>query len=349
MKIIIFTISGIGTAILFTPTLIEIRKNFNKDEIVLLAKNKTIADIISGSNYVNKIIIFNKYNFFNKIKLLLKLRKQKFDYSITTFPSNKFQFNLFAFIIGAKKRITHKYKVGKIKTFPFLQNIKIIADEKLHDVEQNLNLLKGLGIKKKDFKKKVFFYISKEDKKFADNFFNKNRLNNYKIIGIHPGCKKEDKLRRWPEKRFIKLINKLNLNKKIKILLFSGPDERDTIKKIYKKLRVKPFIIESKEIKKIGAIINKCNIFLSTDSGLGHIAAALETPVIAIFGPANYNRTRPYGKRCYVIHSNLKKPLLKYPFESTSCRLNTKKTKESLRKISTKEVLKKINSLLTQK
>jgi len=345
-KIIVFALSGIGNAILFTPTLIQIRKRMPDFKIILFAKNRAIADIFSGSNYVDKIIIFNNYNFLRKIFLLLKLRKENFDYSITAFPSNKFQFNLLAFFIGAKKRVTHSYKIGRLKTLSFLQNIKISANPNLHDVEQNINLLKCIGISNKNLKKRVFFSLSKDNINFAKRFFNENHLNNSKVIGIHPGCKKEDYVKRWPEKRFIELINKINSLTKLKIILFSGPDEKETVKNIYKKLKIKPIIFEDKNLKNVAGIIKNCDLLLTTDSGLGHIAAALDTPVIAIVGPANYNRTRPYGKNCYVIHPNLKEPLLKYPFYSTSNKINPKKAKESLEKISVEEVYKKIISLI---
>ncbi len=344
-KIIIFNISGIGNAILFTPTLKKLREKFKKFKIVLFVRNRAIADIFSGSKYVDKIIIFNNKNLLQKIRVLNRLRKFKWDYSITAFPSNKFQFNLLAFLVGAKKRITHRYNVGRIKTLSFLQNTKILVNEDIHDVEQNINLLKAFKIKDNK-REKIFFHISNKDRYFAKNFFQKKDLNKFRVIGIHPGCKKKDKARRWPRKNFIRLINKLNEDKKNKVFLFSGPDEEEFVKSIYKKIKEKPLVIKEKNLKSTGAIIERCKLFLSTDSGLGHIAAALKVPTIAIFGPANYKRTGPYGKRCYVIHANLKKPLLKYPFKSTSDKLNIKKAKESLEKISVEEVFKKINSLI---
>ena len=107
-KIIIIAVSGIGNAILFTPTLVNLRKKFPKSRIVIFSRNKAIADIFEGSGYADKIITFDNYNIIKRLQTLIKIRSQKFDYSITAFPSNKFQFNILAFIIGARKRITHK-------------------------------------------------------------------------------------------------------------------------------------------------------------------------------------------------------------------------------------------------
>ena len=143
MKILVILASGIGNSILFGPTLKEIRKNHPQARIDLFVTKKAFAEPFTQSNLINKVYSYNG------VKTLIELRKQKYDTSITAFPSNRWQFNLFAFIVGAKLRITHAYKVGKIKTLSFLQNKKTLAkiingidegvDENLANIDKDLD------------------------------------------------------------------------------------------------------------------------------------------------------------------------------------------------------------------
>lgn len=309
MKILIILASGIGNSILFSPTLKELRKNHKNAKIDIFAYKKQFAEPFKDSKLTNKIHIYEG------IKTALKLRKEKYDISITAFPSNKWQFNLFAFLIGAKKRLTHSYKVGKIKTLSFLQNLKIPADEKLHDVEQNLNLLKLLSIRIPK-NNELFFHISKNNRSFADNFIKKNRLKGRYLIGIHPGSGPLS-WKKAPDKYFLDEIPKIN-NTKIKnsfILIFGGPEENEIKERFHNLIKTSKIIEEN--LKNTAALIRKCDYFLTNDTGLMHIAVAMKKPKItAFFNGTNPIRTAPYTKNAKIIM--LKQNKLKYPFLSTN-------------------------------
>jgi len=342
LRIIIFCLSGIGNTILFTPTLRILRKSLPKAEITLLVRQRSFAECISNSKFTDKIIVFNG-SISNRLKLLLKLRKEHYDISITPIPSNRFEFNLFAFLVGAKIRLIHKYKVGNVLSF--LQNDFILADEKLHDVENNINLIEHLGINADKEKRGLIFETSKEDEKYALDFIKKNALQKSTLIGIHPGTSKTALYRRWPQQNFSNLINTILEEYKARILLFEGPDEPGLAIEILRDVNGKDrvVIVKDNTLKQNAAIIWHCKLFISTDSGLGHIAAAKQVPVITLFGPANPNRTRPYGKKVIVIQ---KSPILiKYPFYSTNP-TPTGDYKESLDKITVEDVLKEVERFL---
>jgi len=348
-KILVICASGIGNTILFTPTLETLRKEI-KVKITLFVTKQEFAEPISGSRLVDEIMVFdNDKNLFEKIKNIIKLRREKFDYSITAFPSNRWQFNIFAFLVGAKKRITHSYKVGKLRTLSFLQDVKVPAKERLHDVEQNLNLLRALNINPKRKKRELLFYVNSEDKEFANEWLKKNKISKKNfLVGIHPGCKKSTRYRRWPKENFVKIINNL-IKRKKKMLLFAGPDEIEEVIWMYNQYKEKDrvFLIREKGLKHAAALIAKCRMFICTDSGLGHIATALRVPTLAIFGPAQASRTRPYGKYGHYISSNLpRSSCLKYPFQSTSSKIKCKKNFKYLTNIKVEGVMRRINKIL---
>jgi ADP-heptose:LPS heptosyltransferase len=341
-RIVIFCLSGIGNTILFTPTLRILREKFPKTKITAVFHNSATAEVMRGSLSVDEIIVFNG-SFFKKLGLLSYLKNKKFDISITAFPSNRFEFNLFSWLVNAKTRITHSYKIGKVATLSFLQNKKIQANENLHDVIQNLNLLKLMNI---DFKKeniKLFFHLEKKDRLFANRFFIKNKLGGKRVIAIHPGTKKKDAIRRWDKEKFAELINLLLKDKKMRIVLFKGPDEEDVADYIYEKTGKKAIMAENLNLKKVGALIEKCSVFIGTDSGLGHIAAAFGVKTLVIFGPANPTRTIPYGEHTAYIRAKCPcSPALKYPFWSTSDKIICNNNLQCLKKLYPHEIYEEL-------
>jgi len=236
-KIIILCLSAIGNTILFTPTLKVLRKRFPKARIDMLVREKTFAEVLKGSRFVDNIyIIKERKGVLKKMNLFLKLRKNKYDISINAFPSNRLGFNVVAFLIGARTRITHGYNNSKLKTLSFLQNKKIKANPSIHDVEQNFNFLKLFGVDINKEKKELIFYISKKDKDFARQFFKKNKIKK-PIVALQPGASILAPYREWPKENFIKLADMLIEKLDITVLVFEGPDEPGIANEIISKMK----------------------------------------------------------------------------------------------------------------
>ena len=313
MKILVILASGIGNSILFSPVISALKKNHPHSQIDIFAYNYVFAEPFRGSDLVDRIYYFEGF------KTILKLKKQKYDVSITAFPSNKWQFNLFAFLVDAKERLTHSYEIGRIKTLSFLQNKKIPADEKLHDVEQNLNLLKMLNLPILG-DKMVFFKILEENELFAQDFIKKNHLNGKYLIGIHPGSGNiEYKIA--PLEKFSEIVRR-EINTNSAILLFGSKDERkikEELKSILEKNNKNPIYTIETSLKNTASLIKKCDIFISNDTGLMHIASTSKnTKIIALFNGTNLIRTRPYAKNAELVILSENK--LRYPFWNTSAK-----------------------------
>ncbi|MDD5638651.1 MAG: glycosyltransferase family 9 protein, partial [Candidatus Pacebacteria bacterium] len=223
----------------------------------------------------------------------------------------------------------------------------------IHDVDQNMNLLKIFGLNPDNEERKLTFYISEEDKKFAEDFLKKNHLENDSLVGIHPGAggainkNWQGFSKRWPEENFIKLCDKLIEEKSAKILIFGGPEEIELKNKIRNLSNYKENItLINKSLKHSAAIIQRCNLFISNDSGLMHIATVFNVPTIGIFGPSDYKRTTPYGENSYIVRKDLPcSPCLKYPFHLTSSKIKCKRNFECLKDITVKDVIDEINEI----
>lgn len=280
---------------MFTPVLEVIKKNFPRSKIDFLFYVKSNEKIIKKFPNTNEVYFTNR-KIINFLKIAKELRRKKYDISIVTSGPKPLKGILGSILIGANIQCGEiNWIKGKYKYF-------IKKEENLHRVEANLKLVEKLA-EINDIEKKYRYYLEKSNIINAEIFYKKNKIGiERKILGIHPGCSKGATYRRWPQKYYLDLI--LNIEKKIDVIIFIGPDEEELGSYFQKNLtsEKKVWICKEKNISDVAAIISKCHYFLNSDSGLGHIAGAFNLKKIyTIFGPANFYKTRVYNTNTKII------------------------------------------------
>jgi heptosyltransferase-2 len=326
MKILTLLLPGIGNTLTFTPSLREIRKAFSDAVIDVLVMYKGCEEVLEGNKDINSILYFPfmKYGYLKSLLFTLNLRKNKYDVCITPYPANKFQYNLISFLSGAKRRIAHRYPKKKFSSFSWLQTHRRKIDNFSHEIEENFKILRFLGIKETQKDTKMSITLKKENRKWAEDFIKSNKLKQ-PIIGIHPGSSilAGMSLKRWPEENFAGLIQRIKRKyPSSSILLFGGKEEENIRNKILSLTSNMPAIVESNTIKDSAALIEKCYFFITNDSGLMHIAAAVNTPTLTITGPTNEKKTVPIGHT--TIYKNLDCRPCYHIGENMKCRLKEK-------------------------
>ena len=202
----------------------------------------------------------------DKLKVIFKLRSWKFDVCITAFPANDIRYNILSFLLGAKCKIGNLYPTKRLRTLPFLQDIKIPMSPSQHDIIQNLNLLKPLGIsfdRNVDVEMKI--WVDSDDIDKAKQFFSEHKLFDNIVIGMHPGSSEKRKMihKRWPKEKFAALGERiLREYPKAKILLFGGPNEELLKREIAMMMKGKSVIVSDKSIREVAMIIKRCNLFI---------------------------------------------------------------------------------------
>ncbi|AZV47317.1 hypothetical protein C3L23_08540 [Nautilia sp. PV-1] len=284
MKILIIHTYGMGDMIMFTPALKKIKEKYPKAEIDFVVFQKFAINPIKNCDFV-KNIYTSDFNIKNIIKTVYFLRKNKYDISFVTSGTSSLKGGLFSFLIGAKERVG-EYK--KFKNLFYTRTVQYI--EKLHRVENNLMLV---GCKEKKIKP---FICGVNEKKL----FNKDIK-----IGFHIGSNKQFEKKRWEKSKFIKLINKIKSNfGNIETIIFSGPDEQNESQEVAEMTNSK--LLLNLPFNRLAKEISVCDVFINTDSGLGHIASCFENiEIFTIFGPAKDYKAKPYSKKAHVIKLGL--------------------------------------------
>lgn len=120
------------------------------------------------------------------------------------------------------------------------------------------------------------------------------------LAALHPGAGGTEK--RWPLSRFVRLARNLVLQERQKLLIIEGPAETGLAREIEQRLpEGKAVCAESVSLDLLAAVIERCRIFIGNDSGIAHLAAALNVPCVVLFGPSLPQHWAPLGKKVVVL------------------------------------------------
>jgi len=310
MKILVIALSGIGDALMFTPALKLLRKYLPEAEIDALVMYRGAQEIYSSNPDLNKVIHFNflEEGVFKSLKFLFQLRK-KYDASINVYPSNRKEYNLISFFIGAEKRTGIVYLRKNKSNLGFLNNVRVLENDGVHNVQTNIKLCEALIGKKFIEEPPLEYSIPANESVSANKYLNELGISaNELVIGFHPGCAtlKNHIKRRWEPEKFAELGKRLINNHSARILIYGGPEEKELKEKIFLLIGSdKVNVVNAESLTKSAAIMKRCNVFVTNDSSQMHIAAAMGLKVVAIIGPTNQKYIYPWKTEHQIVSLNL--------------------------------------------
>ena len=299
-KIVVRSVNWIGDAIMTTPAITQLAENFPDARITIVVK-EWVKDVFINNPFIDDIVVCNPKNRVGYIKLIKKLRKERFDIGIV-FP-NSFSSALFLFLLGTKYRVGYKTDCRSM----FL-NIKTprtsdLEFEKLR-IDYFLNIANLIGEKQAD--RELVLNVSKESETFAKNFLKENKIDETDTtIGFNPGAA-YGKSKRWPVKKYAELGNRLIDTYKAKLVLFGSSHDQGVVNALAKGLRDKCAIAAGKTtLQDSMGLVNKCKLFVTGDTGPLYIASALRVPTLAIFGPTNPDTVAIPSEKLQIIYKRV--------------------------------------------
>lgn len=310
MKILILALSGIGDALMFTPALQRLKEEIPSAKIDALVMYKGVKDIYEKLPQLSDVLYFDFLNGtkLNSLRYVLQLRN-KYQVTVNVYPSNRKEYNLIGRLIGAENRLGVKYLRNGFANFSFLNTSLIEEDDNLHNVEENIRLVEKLVGRKKNNISPLLFNLNNDNEEFAIKFLKENSiLKDDLVIGFHPGCSslKNHNNRRWESEKFTELGKKLIDKFGVKILVFGGSDENELKEIIISSINSQnAYAVNAISLSNTAAVMNRCNLFITNDSSLMHVASALKLNVVAIIGPTNTNYIRPWRTNHKIVSLNL--------------------------------------------
>jgi heptosyltransferase-3 len=298
MDILIISLAGIGDTFFTTPLIRELRMNYPEANVDALLMWPGSKDLLEGNPHLNTLYQKNliKSGSFKGLTYLSQLRKKRYDISFNTHPQSRTAYRAVARFIGADIRVSHDYdNVSALDSL--LVNRTVRQDYQKHSVENNLALLELVGKKPTQQRHKYELFLSAREQAWAMDYVKANALTNRKLLGIHVGSggTKNLALRRWPLEYYSELINRLAKSRpQLKILLFGGPEEERDHQQLMQRTKEVLFP-KTADLRQAAALIQQCYAFISVDTALMHVAAAVNVPKQIVIETPTWNKPiEPY-------------------------------------------------------
>ena len=309
MKILVLSLSGIGDTLIATPLLHELRDNFPQARIDAFVLWKGSADLLEGNPHVGRVWQKNliKDGAWKSLPFLRQLRAERYDVSVNVHTQGRVQYRMVARFIGAKLRLSHAYENHGLLDRLLVQR-QIPQDYTVHSIENNRRLLPLLGAKRTLADPGYEIFLSDAERAWAEGYLHEHGLGSRKKLGIHVGSggTKNLALKRWPLERYVELLKRLTAERpELAILLFGGPEEQSAHERLKEEVpSPNLFFPASPNLRQAGALIARCDAFLSVDTALMHLAAAVRVPKQIVVEAPTLNPTNRPPRRDTILVPN---------------------------------------------
>jgi len=300
MSILVIKISSIGDVILSTASLMALRKKFPQAKIYCLV-GKESRKVLNSCPYVDGIIIYDgqqkERGWSGLIRLSRKLHRYRFD-KIIDFQNSR-KSHLLSFLSMPRESYGYHRKWGGLLTRPLRRYRNDIAA-----VEHQFQLLKELDISCKD--PHLELWPSVKDKAYIQDLLDSEWMgNSQNIVGINISASDKWPTKNWPIDYISRVCDALSRNN-VRVVITGMAKDRRLVQQLLSLTKSKPANFCGKtDILQLAALIKKCKVYITPDSAPLHIAAAVNTPVIALFGPTDSLRHIPPAKKMEVMDKKL--------------------------------------------
>lgn len=298
-KILIRSANWVGDAVMSTPAIQSLRHSFPDAEISILTKPWTAA-IFQHNPHIDNILIYNAHGRHRGIKGILRLskdiRKQKFDMAFLI--QNAFEAALISWLAAIPVRLGYDTDARKaLLTHAVHRKPEY---KKRHQIDYYLEILSNAGLPVNGGR--LVYTVTREETRYAQEMLSRSQISGKtKWVGINPGAA-FGTAKRWFPERFADVCNQLRKLDDIRVMIFGAPGEEDIGKTIREHIGKDCIDLTGKTtLRQAAALIRACDAFITNDSGLMHIAAALDVPQIALFGPTNHLTTSPASSNSTII------------------------------------------------
>lgn len=319
MKILIVKVSALGDIIHSLPVAMAIYRQV-PGALIDWVVEKPSLNLLEGHPALNKVILSPRHQLKkNLFKEALKLpgfikdfRREKYDAVLDL--QGLMKSSIFVLLSNSERKIGFKGGKEPLAAWPLSIPLPPYDIER-HALDRYLDLLKPLGLKRPD---KIEYgliprpeYLEKWEKRLAGST---------PLIVLHPVAKWETKL--WPEEHWAQLI-KLLAAHGARLALSGAPDDRKVNQRIIEMSGIKNNIWDisgETTLQELIAVLSLADAVVSTDTGTMHLAAALQKPLVALFGPTAANRTGPYGQEDAVLSASMEcRPCFQRTCSSHAC------------------------------
>lgn len=304
-RILVVRLDRIGDVVLSTPVIQALREAFPQAFIAMMVRS-ACQEILEGNPYCNQILLYDKEGIhrsaWQTLKYAMGLRKWQFDTALVLHPSNRSHW--MPFLAGIPVRVGYDRKQPWLLTHRVPHNKQEGA---YHEAEYSLQLLQVFGVKAKE--PRLSLAVSVQAMKRLEERLAAASIGPQDVVvAIHPSASCVSK--RWMPERFAAVADRLIKERGAKICIVAGKEDAAVAGQVAQAMHSPAVNLAGQlTLGELAALMRRSKLLISNDSGPVHIAAAVGTPVVDIFGRnergLSPKRWGPLGAGHRVIHKEV--------------------------------------------
>ena len=294
-RILIVRAGAIGDTLMVTPLVRALRKSLPSAHLVFVC-SRAAEDFLRHNPYLDEVLALSyrrlpSWMSPEKQRLQRHLRGSKFDWALALESHPRL------IDIALEARPARVIAYGSLPAGPAYQQASF--DPQLHSIENHLRAAEPLGIRPAGLEMDLH-YPSRWDEAVAERLAASGIDRQENLVGIHPGWGgrkhsiEQTRLRSWPPQNFADVIRSLVKSRKVRVILTGSSADRELSEFIARLAGVPCLNLAGKmPLLELAALIRRLNLYVTVDSGPAHMAAALGTPLVTLWGPGIFEQTAP--------------------------------------------------------
>jgi lipopolysaccharide heptosyltransferase II len=281
-RFLIASTTGLGDTLWATPAIKALRQTYPDAYIALLTTNLG-KQVLETNRHLDDLFI---WKWSSALSLFFALRKKKFQ-TVLVFHTSQRAILPLCFFTKAREII------GTAGINKGLDFILTTACEKkaMHEIERRLEIAACAGARTQDSTLELF--LTSEDEKKADLFLHRQNVPAYlPLVGIHPGAK--DKFKQWDPACFVEVGNRLSQDMGCLVIVTGNSGEKELVEQIAGQIRGAVPLAGELSVRGLAALMKRMTLVVANDTGPMHLAFAVNTPTVALFGPTDPKSCGPY-------------------------------------------------------
>lgn len=290
-----------GDVLCTVPLLRALRRKYRLEELAVVVSPQNIA-ALAGCPYATSLINYDKLSFYKKPSLFLDFVKElRKGYDLLLVPSNvslSLTNDVMAFFVRAKLKLGPASLGSKSNRTGSVYDVPVELDWRgslIHQSYRNMKVASPLGIKMDADNGELEYRVDPKNEADAKEFVSRLSKDGAVRIALHAGAGKVPN--RWNVSAFAALSRLLREKLHAEIFITEGPMDHDVIESLAGQLAT-PFVrIRNRAISFVAAVLKQMDLVVTNDTGIMHLAAAVGTPTLSLFGPTDPLQWAPRGKR----------------------------------------------------
>ncbi|MDD5155234.1 MAG: lipopolysaccharide heptosyltransferase II [Candidatus Omnitrophica bacterium] len=293
-RILVFNVNWLGDVLFSTAAIRNIRLNYPSSYIACIVPSRCYQ-VLKDNPHLDEILIFDEKDrhkgFMPKLDFVRTLRNKHFD--VAYLMHRSFSRALICRLARIPERIGY---YTKKRAFLLTKGIMPPAKDSLHRIDHYLSIIEKAGLRVED--RYTEFFFRHEDEEVVEEFLKRNsaRQDDF-LVAINPAGNWLPK--RWFPEYWAELADKLIVELGAKVIITGSSADLVLVNKIQRLMRQKLIVACGLfNLKQLGALCKRVDVFISADTGPLHIAnAVVARKIIALFGPTDPAVTGPYPLR----------------------------------------------------